>query len=53
MIFIGDYSYYLSDIMAVGRLPDKETDVKPGGDENEDKDDTEEGGTPTEPEQQV
>ena len=53
VIFIGDDSYYLSDIMAVGRLPDKETDVKPGGDENEDKDDTEEGGTPTEPEQQV
>lgn len=34
VVFIGDDSYYLNDIMAVGRLPEKTEDVKPGdGDE--------------------
>lgn len=51
VIFIGDDSYYLSDIMAVGRLPDKETDLNPDG--GEDQDSAGESGTPTEPEQQV
>ena len=51
IIFIGDDSYYLSDIMAVGRLPEKGTDLNP--DEGEDTDGGEEGGTPAEPEQQV
>ena len=30
MVFIGNDSYYLNDIMAVGRLPEKEEDTKPG-----------------------
>ena len=30
VVFIGDDSYYLNDIMAVGRLPEKEEDTKPG-----------------------
>lgn len=29
VIFIGDDSYYLSDIMAVGRLPEKDEEVDP------------------------
>lgn len=31
IIFIGDDSYYLSQIMAVGRLPDKKEDIDPNG----------------------
>ena len=38
VIFIGDESYYLNDVMAVGRLPDKGTDLNPDG--SEDKDDS-------------
>lgn len=30
VVFIGDDSYYLNDIMAVGRLPEKTEGVKPG-----------------------
>ena len=30
VVFIGDDSYYLNDIMAVGRLPEKKEDTKPG-----------------------
>ena len=30
VVFIGNDSYYLNDIMAVGRLPEKEEDTKPG-----------------------
>ena len=33
VIFIGDKSYYLNDVMAVGRLPDKGTDLNPDGSE--------------------
>ncbi|RKJ42099.1 flagellar hook capping protein [Acutalibacter sp. 1XD8-33] len=35
VVFIGDKSYYLSDIMAVGRLPAKEDLKEPGADESE------------------
>ena len=31
IIFIGDDSYYLSQIMAVGKLPDKKEDIDPDG----------------------
>ena len=39
VIFIGDKSYYLSDIMAVGKLPDKDDITPPGDGGDEDKDD--------------
>ncbi len=32
IIFIGNDSYYLSQIMAVGKLPDKKEDIDPDGD---------------------
>lgn len=52
VIFIGDDSYYLNDVMAVGRLPEKGTDLNPEG--TEDKDSGSTGGAtdpvePTEP----
>lgn len=37
VIFIGDESYYLNDVMAVGRLPEKGTDLNPDGSEDPDK----------------
>lgn len=37
VIFIGDKSYYLGEIMAVGRLPDLDTETPPvGGEDGED-----------------
>ena len=42
VVFIGNDSYYLTDIMAVGRLPDKE-DLKVPGKDDEDKDDSTDG----------
>ncbi len=35
VIFIGDKSYYLNDVMAVGRLPEKGTDLNPDGDKDD------------------
>lgn len=54
VIFIGDESYYLNDVMAVGRLPEKGTDLNPGGSgetKPTDPTDPETPTTPTEPEQ--
>ncbi|MCI9551930.1 MAG: hypothetical protein HFE94_00155 [Acutalibacter sp.] len=52
VVFIGDESYYLTDIMAVGRLPEKKDDVEPEepeGPEKPDGEDTEKPVEPTEP----
>lgn len=49
VVFIGDDSYYLTDIMAVGRLPEKEDDVKPEEPEGPEKPDGENTDKPVEP----
>lgn len=49
VVFIGNDSYYLTDIMAVGRLPEKEDDVKPEGPEGPEKPDGENTDKPVEP----
>ena len=49
VVFIGNDSYYLTDIMAVGRLPEKEDDVKPEGPEKPDGENTDKPVEPTEP----
>lgn len=35
VVFIGDKSYYLSDVLAVGRIPAKKEDIIPEEEENE------------------
>ncbi|WP_322198951.1 flagellar hook assembly protein FlgD [Acutalibacter intestini] len=49
VVFIGNDSYYLTDIMAVGRLPEKEDDVKPEEPEGPEKPDGENTDKPVEP----
>lgn len=57
VIFIGDESYYLNDVMAVGRLPDKGTDLNPDGsgdkDDSTDPVDPDKPTDPTDPDQPV
>lgn len=36
VVFIGDESYYLTDVMAIGRLPQKVEDISPDSDSDSD-----------------